>query len=104
VGVRVVGFNTPDTTRVPKNRSRLSRPDVDQARLLPRYRPDTPRTNHPGSVISAPAIPAVTHPGVAGGDPQTLRGIPCLAHGVSSTVRGSNPLSALINKHGEWTT
>jgi len=36
------------------------------------------------------------HVATAGGDAQRLRGIPCMARGVGSTVPGTDPLRALL--------
>jgi hypothetical protein len=35
------------------------------------------------------------------GDPKRLRGVPCIANGVSGHIPGSDPLEALLEKYPE---
>lgn len=75
------------------------------ARLLPRFRAHVEaieRATKIDAIIRLVGANTVDVRAVtlasAGGDSRKLRGIPCLAKGVSSTMAGTNPQAALDRK------
>lgn len=50
--------------------------------------------------ITADTTPATkaAHTATAGGDAQRLRGIPCMARGVGSTIPGTDPLREVMRR------
>lgn len=79
---------------------------VDEARILPRYRPPeelvarAQLTRAQGRALASVATPGVART-PAGGDPRDLRGIPVQGvRGTSGTVRGTAPELAAMRADG----
>lgn len=70
----------------------------DDHHLLSRYRRDYHQTRALANVILDSPEPvkinSKIHVSKLPGDPLALRGIPCLANGVGSAIRGTNPEQA----------